>query len=92
MTLRTPLPPPLATFFNELAADHAFGEGAVAPMRAAASALSIEADDCYDALMMLQAISLVAAQRRPVRDRFTDIAEIASARGRVIVTIRNPTS
>ena len=59
-------------------------------MRAAAEALNREADDCYDALQVCQAISLVAAQPRPVRDRFTDIAEIVQARGRVVVRISNP--
>ena len=57
-------------------------------MRVAAEALSKEADDSHDALMMLQALSLVAAQRRPVRDRFVDIGEIVQARGKVRVKIR----
>ena len=53
-------------------------------MRAAAEALNREADDSYDALMMLPALSLVAAQPRPVRDRFIDIVENSlEARGRV---------
>jgi hypothetical protein len=92
MTLRTALPPPLAELLDELEADHAFGEEVVAPMRAAAIALDHEADGNYDALQMLQALALVAAQPRPARDRFIDIAAIVQARGRVTVTIRNPTS
>jgi hypothetical protein len=84
------LDPPLVRFFTELAADYAFGEEAVAPMVAAAEALSREADENYDALQLLQAIGLVAAQRRPARDRFVDIAEIVEARGRVTVVIRKP--
>lgn len=86
------LDPPLVRFFAELARDHAFGEEAVAPMVVAAEALSKEADDSHDALMMLQALSLIADQRqRSARDRFTDIAEIASMpKGRITVTIRKP--
>ena len=49
---RSALPPPLAKFFDELAADHAFGpEEPVEPMRTAAEALNCEADDSHDALM-----------------------------------------
>jgi hypothetical protein len=84
----SPLPPPLAKLLDELAADHAFGPEVVEPMRAAAAALDREADDNLDAANLLQALALVAAQRRPARDRFIDIAEIVQARGKVRVTIR----
>jgi hypothetical protein len=57
-------------------------------MRAAAVALYREADDNLDAANLLQALSLVSAQRRPARDRFIDIAEIVQARGKVRVKIR----
>jgi hypothetical protein len=86
------LPPPLAELLDDLEADHAFGPEVVVPLRAAAISLDREADDNHDALQMLQALALVAAQPRPARDRFIDIAEIVQARGRVIVTIRKPTS
>jgi hypothetical protein len=82
------LAPPLEKLLAELEADHAFGPEVVEPMRAAAIALDREADNNHDALMMAQAISLVAAQRRPARDRFIDIAELVQARGKVTVTIR----
>jgi hypothetical protein len=86
----SPLPPPLANLLDELAADHAFGEEVVTPMRAVAVALDREADDNLDAANLLQALALVAAQPRPARDRFIDIGEIVQARGRVTVTIRKP--
>jgi hypothetical protein len=87
----TLLPPPLVRFFAELANDHAFGDETVGPMVAAAEALSKEADDNHDALMMLQALSLIADQRRPARDRFIDVAEVASMpKGRITVVIRKP--
>jgi hypothetical protein len=85
---RPALPPPLVKLFNELEADCAFGPEVVTPMRAAAVALDREADDNLDAANLLQALSLVSAQRRPARDRFIDIAEIVQARGKVRVKIR----
>jgi hypothetical protein len=89
VTIATALPPPLARLLDELAADPAFGEEVVTPMRAAAVALDREADGNHDALMMLQALSLVAAQPRPARDRFEDIAMIVSLpKGPVTITIR----
>jgi hypothetical protein len=82
------LAPPLEKLLAELEADHAFGPEVVEPMRAAAIAFDREADNNHDALMMAQAIALVAAQPRPARDRFIDIAELVQARGKVTVTIR----
>jgi hypothetical protein len=82
------LPPPLAKFFDELAADHAFGEEIVAPMREAFVALEEEAFFNHHAAQLMSALGLVAGQPRPVRDRFTDIAEIVQARGKVRVTIK----
>jgi hypothetical protein len=85
------LPPPLAELLDELADDHAFGEEVVAPFRAALIALDREADGNYDALQMLQAFSLIAAQPRPARDRFEDIAMIVNLpKGPTTVTIRGP--
>jgi hypothetical protein len=84
----SPLPQPLAAFFDELADDHAFGPEVVDPMRAAALALEEESFSNHHAAQLMSALGLVASQRRPVRDRFTDFAEIVQARGRVTVTIR----
>jgi hypothetical protein len=84
------LPQPLERFLAELAADHAFGEEVVTPMRAAAIALDREADDNLDAANLLQAIALICAQPRPVRDRFEDIAHIVGLRGKVTITLPRP--
>jgi hypothetical protein len=82
------LAPPLERLFAELEADHAFGSEVVEPMRAAARSLTREADDSHDAMMMAQAIALVADQPRPARDRLRDIIEIIEARGKVVVKIQ----
>jgi hypothetical protein len=84
---RPALPPPLAKLFDELRVDHAFGPVLVEQMHAAATDLDREADDNLDAENLLQALSLVASQRRPARDRITDIFELIEARGRVVVRI-----
>jgi hypothetical protein len=83
------LPPPLIKLLAELEADRAFGEGVVAPFRSALVALDRESDGCHDALQMLQAFSLIAAQPRPARDRFEDIVHIVSLpKGKISVTLR----
>jgi hypothetical protein len=91
LTVETALPPPLIKLLAELEADHAFGEEVVGPLRSALVALDREADGCHDALQMLQAFSLIAAQPRPARDRFEEIAMIVSLpKGPTTVTIRGP--
>jgi hypothetical protein len=85
------LPRPLVALLDALEADPAFGSEVVNPMREAAIALDQEADGNHDALQMLQALSLVAAQPRSARDRFEDIAKIVQAKGCITVTIRKPT-
>ena len=82
------LPRPLSKFFDDLAADHAFGEEVVTPMRAAALALEEESFSNHHAAQLMSALGLVASQPRSVRDRFVDIGSILEARGRVTVTIR----
>jgi hypothetical protein len=90
LPLRPALPPPLVKLLVELEADHAFGEEVVAPFRKALVALDREADGNHDALQMLQAFSLIAAQPRPARDRFEDIAKIVNLpKGPTTVTIVN---
>jgi hypothetical protein len=87
---RPALPPPLAKLLNELEADHAFGPEVAAPLREALISLDRAGDDCWDSGQCFQALALVAAQPRPARDRFIDIAEIVQARGRVTIVIRKP--
>jgi hypothetical protein len=82
------LPRPLARLCDDLEADHAFGPEIVRPFRAAAIALDREADDNPHAAALMQAISLIADQRRPARDRFVDIGAVLEARGKITVTIR----
>jgi hypothetical protein len=89
---RVTLPPPVTRFLTELATDRAFGEEVVAPMRDALCALDREADGLHpgapDALKEMQAIALIAAQPRSVRDRIEDIAKVVMAEGKVTVMIR----
>jgi hypothetical protein len=83
------LPPPLVKLLDELTADHAFGPEVVAPFHKALIGLDGEADGNHDALMMLQAFSLIAAQPRPARDRFEDIVHIVNLpKGKISVTLR----
>jgi hypothetical protein len=85
------LPRPLIKLLAELEADHAFGEEVVAPFRSALVALDQEADGNYDALQMLQAFSLIAAQPRPARGRFEDIAKIINMpKGLITITLPRP--
>jgi hypothetical protein len=81
--------PPLVKLLDELEADHAFGEEVVEPLRIGLSALDREADGNHDALQMLQAFSLIAAQPRPARDRFEDIVHIVNLpKGKIFVRLR----
>jgi hypothetical protein len=84
----TALPPPLAAFFDELAADYAFGDEVAEPMRAAAALLEEESFSNHHAAQLMAALGLVASQPRSVRDRFVDFAAILEARGKVRVTIK----
>ena len=84
----SPLPQPLAAFFDELDLDVAFGPQTTAPMRVAAALLEEESFSNHHAAQLMSALGLVASQPRSVRDRFIDFAEIIQARGKVRVTIR----
>jgi hypothetical protein len=82
------LPPPIERLLAEMAADcelsHSVGEFTKAFEL-------LECDCCsgnWHASQFMSALGLVAEQPRPLRDRLTDICEIAQARGKVQVVIR----
>jgi hypothetical protein len=81
------LPPPITAFLAEMAADcelvHSVGE-----FRRAFEGLESECFSNHHASQFMSALALVSEQRRPLRDRLTDICEIAQARGRVTVVIK----
>jgi hypothetical protein len=79
---------PITAFLAEIAADPWLSEMA-APFRAAFEATEREADDNWHAGEMMRAFGLIAEQKRSVRDRIADIAQIIDApRGPITITIR----
>jgi hypothetical protein len=82
------LSPPLARLCDELEADPWLSDMA-AQFRTALEATEREADDNWHASEMMRAFGLIAEQKRSVRDRIADIAQIIDApRGPIRVTIR----
>jgi hypothetical protein len=82
------LPPPITAFLAEIAADPWLGDIAD-QFRRALEATEREADDNWHAGEMMRAFGLIAEQKRSVRDRVADIAQIIDApRGPITITIR----
>jgi hypothetical protein len=81
------LPPPITALLAEMAADcdlvHSVGE-----FRKAFESLERECFSNHHASEFMCALALVSEQRRPLRDRLTDLREIVEARGKVTATIR----
>jgi hypothetical protein len=86
------LPPPITAFLEEMAADCELAHS-VADFARAFEDLERECFENHHASEFMCALAMVSEQRRPLRDRLTDLCEIAQARGRVTVVIkRNATN
>jgi hypothetical protein len=81
------LPPPIERLLAEMAADCELVHS-VADFARAFQNLERECFENHHASQFMCALAWVSEQPRPLRDRLTDLCEIAQARGKVTVVIK----